>query len=316
MKSNIKERLKSVEFISCTCDLWTHDYRCFLAMNAHNIDEKSGALVSDLLALKRMHYKDHAEVTTAIVGILDEYEIRNKIVSITTDNAGEFRCAFNKFSENFERFKEPYNGLEGIDLVEDNDDDFLLNVYMNQQEGIGNDVVRGPEVVENGANVMPMADDVSNTSRVFGGCSTTIVPAGTNKFVLLDLENICRSNHFCDEQQNSELDFPVTEPELPFPLPNRSICNPHTLNLIGKNDLFEALSREDFANQYFETFERVNLLWNTANKSNRNVEIIKQWIGKKIHKPHRLRWNRIYDSVSFFFKLKIVFLRYLSFIYI
>lgn len=69
----------------------THDYRCFIAMKSHYIDEKSGALVSDLLALKRMDSKDHVAVKPAIMYILDEYGIREKITAITTDNAGKFR---------------------------------------------------------------------------------------------------------------------------------------------------------------------------------------------------------------------------------
>lgn len=154
------------------------------------------------------------------------------------------------------------------------------------------------------------------SNKEFNGCNSSFVRAGTDKFVLLDLESIFRSdaNNYTQSGVDDEsdaletVDTPEPEPNLPFPLPNRSVCNPHTLSLVGKNDLFEALSNEDFANNYFEAFERVNQLWNEANKSNRNVGIVKQLIGKKLHKPHRLRWNRIYDSVSFSIILK-TFLR-------
>lgn len=152
------------------------------------------------------------------------------------------------------------------------------------------EVIRGTEVIENGRNIMPMANDVKN--RTFGNSACDV--AETNKSVLHDLESICRSE--LNDTENES----VEDSDTRFPLPNRSICNPHTLSLIGKTDLFNALLDEDFANQYFDTFERVNQLWNAANKSNKNVQIVIQWIGKKIRKPHRLRWNRIFEAVCSF----------------
>lgn len=177
-------------------------------MKSHYIDEKSGALVSELLALRRMHHKDHISIKGAIVDILDEYEIREKTVSITTDNAGEFRCAFNKFSENFERFRETYDGPGEFDLGDDNDNDFLLNAFLtqhsleNENEDHCSEVIRGPEIIENASNIMPMVNDVRN--EVFSGSKSTFVRTGTDKFVLLDLESICRdANRACDDQQFS-----------------------------------------------------------------------------------------------------------------
>lgn len=69
MKNNMKERFKSIDFISCTCDMWSHGDRCFIAMKSHYINDKTGELVSDLLALKRMYSKDHVAVKTAIVSM-------------------------------------------------------------------------------------------------------------------------------------------------------------------------------------------------------------------------------------------------------
>lgn len=305
----MKERFKSVDYISCTCDIWSHRNRSFIAMKSHYIDEKTGVLVSDLLALKRIYHKDHITVKTAIVCILDEYGIRDRTTAITTDNAGEFCCAFKKFSENFEQFKESYGDTIEFDLGDDDDDDqFLRNAYLTEQSILaehyssedddnGDDdmnVIRGAEVIENGRNIMPMANDVENRACNY---SSACEVAEANKFVLYDLESILRT-----EQQASESEAEnesIEDSDTYFPLPNRSICNAHTLSLVGKNDLFEALSNEDFANQYFETFERVNKLWNAANKSKANIEIVKEWIGKKILPPHKLRWNRITDAVCF-----------------
>lgn len=310
MKSNMKERFKSVDFISCTCDMWSHDYRTFIAMKSHYIDVKTGALISDMLAIRRMYSKDHVAVKAAIIEILDEYEIREKTVSITTDNASELRCAFNKYSENFDRFKKACDSIE-FDLGNDDDDDtFLINAYMARQEKLAEhdnesdtesgdesetEMIRESERIEPDENILPMADDVANRMRI------AHVEPEASKFVVHDLESIFRAER--DLERGCE-DY--IEPELEFPLPSRTICNPHTLNLVGKNDLFEALSNEDFANQYFETFERVNQLWNTANKSNNNVQTVRKLIGKKIQKPHKLRWNRIYDAVRFFIYIQII----------
>lgn len=303
------ERFKSVDFMSCTCDLWSRGDRSFIAMKSHYIDEKTGLLVSDLLALKRIHSKDHITVKLAMVSIMEEYGISKKTSAITTDNAGEFCCAFKKFSENYVQFKEPCDTIE-FGLGDDVDDDFLRSVYLTRQSVLADgddededdhddeiedcEVIRGTELRTTDRNIMPMANDVENRACTH---SSACEVAETDKFVLHDLESIFRSElHESESDAGNET---VDDSDAHFPLPNRSICNAHTLSLIGKNDLFEALSNEDFANQYFETFEKVNKLWNAANKTKANVKIVKQWIGKKIRPPHKLRWNRIYDAVCF-----------------
>lgn len=202
MKTNMIERFKSVDYMSCTCDMWSHSDRCFIAMKSHYIDDKTGLLVSDMLALRRMYSKDHLTVTTAIVSILEEYGIREKTTSITTDNAGEFCCAFKKFSENFEQFKEPRDTIE-FSLGNDDDDNFLLNTYLTEQsilainddgddddendgsgDAIDGEVIRGTEIIKNGQNIMPMANDVGNRACNYSNSSQV---ADANKFVLYDL---------------------------------------------------------------------------------------------------------------------------------
>lgn len=189
-----------------------------------------------------------------------------------------------------------------------------MNVYCTEQSKLQDDyenddnddyepvdVIRGTEVIENVGNIMPMANDV--TDCTFGSSNSTCGEAGIT-FMLYDLESICRTEQGEAYGEGIE-DVTEMESETCFPLPNRSICNAHTLSLIGRNDLFEALSNVDFANQYFQTFEIVNQLWNVANQSNKNIQIVKQWIGKKIPKPHRLRWNRIFAAVCFLFIFKL-----------
>lgn len=292
--------------------MWSHRDRCFIAMKSHYIDDKTGSLVSDLLALKRIHSKDHITVKIALVCILEEYGIKEKTTAITTDNAGEFCCAFKKFSENFEHFKDPCDDSIEFNLGNDDDDEFLRNVYETEQTKLANDdsdddsdesedeiqaseVIRGTELIKIGRNIMPLKNDIQNRAT---NHSNAHEMTASNKFTLYDLESICRTDQPAAEYEN-ESEF-IEDTNAHFPLPNRSICNAHTLSLVGKNDLFEALSNEDFANQYFETFERVNQLWNVANKSKANVRIVKQWIGKKIRPPHKLRWNRIYTAVCFY----------------
>lgn len=80
-------------------------------------------------------------------------------------------------------------------------------------------------------------------------------------------------------------------------LPIRVACAAHTLNLVGKTDSYDALTDEGYADMYFSVIRKLNILWDTSTKGRKNPEIVAKYLKRQIIKPHRIRWNRIYDAV-------------------
>lgn len=80
-------------------------------------------------------------------------------------------------------------------------------------------------------------------------------------------------------------------------LPIRIKCAAHTLNLIGKIDAVKALADKSYARAYLQAVSKLNLLWKYCGYR-KNCEIIKKYVGKVILRPHKIRWNALYNSVS------------------
>lgn len=82
-------------------------------------------------------------------------------------------------------------------------------------------------------------------------------------------------------------------------LPSRIDCSAHTFNSIGKTDSFNALKSDTlYASQYISVFKKLNTIWAT-NSTRLGRETFDHYLNKrKILKPRRIRWNRIYDAVS------------------
>lgn len=81
-------------------------------------------------------------------------------------------------------------------------------------------------------------------------------------------------------------------------LPSRIDCSAHNLNLIGKLDAFGALNDKLYAARYVSVFKKLNAIWK-KNSTRKGREIFDHYLRDyKIIKPHRIRWNRIYDAVS------------------
>lgn len=113
-----------------------------------------------------------------------------------------------------------------------------------------------------------------------------------------------------DPDESMEPDFVIHELLLPkqseiaedentdVPLPSQIKCSPHSLNLIGKTDSFFALLDEHYNEVYTRVFTKLNVIWAALTSSRKNSELVEECIGQKLLKPHRIRWNRIYDAVS------------------
>lgn len=84
-------------------------------------------------------------------------------------------------------------------------------------------------------------------------------------------------------------------------LPSRIDCSAHSFNSIGKTDSFNALKSDTlYASQYISVFKKLNKIW-AVNSTRLGRETFDHYLNqRKILKPHRIRWNRIYDAVSSF----------------
>lgn len=84
-------------------------------------------------------------------------------------------------------------------------------------------------------------------------------------------------------------------------LPSRIDCSAHEFNSIGRTDSFVALKKDPtYAAQYISVFHKLNGIWK-VNSTRLGRETFDRYLkGHKIQKPHRIRWNRIYDAVRTF----------------
>ncbi|XP_055307105.1 uncharacterized protein LOC129571338 isoform X2 [Sitodiplosis mosellana] len=79
-------------------------------------------------------------------------------------------------------------------------------------------------------------------------------------------------------------------------LPIRIKCAAHSLNLVGKTDATKALSDRSYAQIYCQSISKLNLLWKFCGYR-KSSDDIKWYIGKTIIRPHKIRWNSLYDSI-------------------
>lgn len=84
------------------------------------------------------------------------------------------------------------------------------------------------------------------------------------------------------------------------PLPSHIKCSAHTLNLVGKTDSFNAMLDDEYSEIYGRVFTKLNVIWASSTSSRKNSELVEKYLERKLIKPHRIRWNWIYDAVSFF----------------
>lgn len=95
MKAKVKNAMQNIKYISTTTDCWTAHRQSFIGVTAHWIEPESLERCSVALACRRMKGSHTYDVLAeALNDIHMEYNIREKIVRTTTDNASNFIKAF------------------------------------------------------------------------------------------------------------------------------------------------------------------------------------------------------------------------------
>lgn len=239
-------------------------------MNEH------GKLESALLACERfVGHQTADEIAAKLKSISNRYEIPSKCVAITTDNASNFKSCLKKHSDDYEEL-----GTLMQDSLDD-DSEMLFHLDLADLSSIWCP-----------SEELPTDGIVSLTSNRIDDADDDDDDAATNRD--------SAKNSFRIEKMPSNIIAKVIDDttDIAF-LPNRIDCGAHTFNLIGKVDAFNALkSSSTYSRQYVSVFTKLNEIWR-VNSTRLGRETFKKYLNERtILKPHRIRWNRIYDAVS------------------
>lgn len=113
------ERLKSIEFISATSDVWSRSSRSYIAVSIHYIVPENGEIETKFIACERFIGSHNNEaVAQKLNSIFNRYGIAKKVNFITTDGAGEYKCAMVRFGDNY-RSLAPLINLSEDDIIDD-----------------------------------------------------------------------------------------------------------------------------------------------------------------------------------------------------
>lgn len=245
-QTRIKERLNKIDFISATSDIWSRNNRSFIAASAHYINPETGTIETEFLACRRFCGSHNNEAVAKMLKLIfNEYGIAEKVQFITTDGAGEYKCAMTRFGENYKSL------IPLLSLPEE--DENIIDNYSDTEEEV------------------------------------------------FDIQAI--PDHECHDTQfklDTESPFTVKEiltGEADTLLPTRIDCSAHLFDKIGKIDSFNAVLNDDYCDRYTKAMDKLNLIWNVT-QSRLKLEMFEKYAECKLIKPHRIRWNKLYDAVG------------------
>lgn len=296
--ADVRRKLKNIRYLSATCDVWACKHRSFIAVTVSYIDPVSYESKSFLIAIDRFKgTHDNIAVTKKLKEIFKRFNINGKVVGVTTDNAGEFVAAFVRYGDNYNSYESYLDNQDDVYAVDDtaaeaaklrNDADAIIissgdefEFEFDDDDEFNNSLP--PIIVES------IDRATFHLANAFGQSTSGIAAAGTAE-TETDLDD---SFNLVPVQ----LDFRIESSEEEELLPIRIKCAAHTLNLIGKTDALKALKDSKYAQVYCKVMAKLNLLWKYCGQR-KNSEVIKSYIGKVLLRPHRIRWNALYDSVS------------------
>lgn len=261
---DLKRQFKSIPYFSATCDIWSRNNRSYIGVNVHYIIESTNELKTVLIACERFYGShDHNAIARKLKEILARYGISKKVIAITTDNAGEFQCALSRFGKNYDEF---------LNIASEREDDWIWF----------NDTLMGSPNEEDACDYVRLSDLVDPNGII----------SLLNKDVPTDPEFVLHDFVLPDPVNSDDMND--------VPLPSQIKCSAHSLNLLGKTDSFNALFDDKYCDVYGEVFTKLNVIWAMSTSSRANSESVEKYLVRKLKKPHRIRWNSIYDSVTFF----------------
>lgn len=193
------------------------------------------------------------------------------MVAITTDGASNFKCALKRHGDDYETFGQLMNTNSFDEELFHLDLNDLENMWCPINELIDeNDDI----AMANEGQTMNVDADYSNDES----------------FRIGEIPNNVLEQVVDDINGNSVV-----------MLPSRVDCSAHGFNSVGRNDSFDAMQTDElYATRYISVFKKLNKIWK-MNSTRLGRETFDAYLnGHKIQKPHRIRWNRIYDAVNSF----------------
>lgn len=301
MVEKLKKMFEPIPYLSATSDLWSRGARNYIAVNVHYIHAGTGKLETVLIACERFRGRRvHTAVAEKLKNIFSRYGIISKLVAITTDGGGEFKCAARKFGDNYQSFEPLLVDREDDDCLF-HDDDF--DQHPEHEYARANEII---ELNEEGNSPLMVHEEVLDADSSANGIDSDsdydfmgsdddeeMLPFGSGQNDNFIVHNLFRGESLISEVRGSAL---VSQSVF---LPSRIDCGAHGLNCIGKTDSFQANAQsEPYHEMYTAVFMKLNKIW-TKSTQKLGKEVFDVYLGnRRILKPHRIRWNRIYDAVS------------------
>lgn len=280
----LKQSFENVEFMCATTDIWTRSNRSFIAVSVHYFEEltlKSKFIACDFFPGRHTHDR----VANKLNEIFGRYDICDKVFFVTTDGAGEYTAAFKYFGDNYTsfRFQENLDWLDGDG---------------GSGGGVDDDVA-----AENAGVSASSSKSNANEQNVNKNKSDTSAPdsdsddeMGDDQFINLD-EN--ERNFTANSSAAIDASDCFRIEELPTSLGkmNRIDCAAHMMDKLGKKDALNASNDACYSDLYDRTFGKLESIWNVK-ESRLNAEIFTRKTGRKMIRPHRIRWLKTWEAVS------------------
>jgi len=257
-----------VKYVATTADGWSGAGRSFLGVTVHFICPRTRERKSLVLACRAMK-ESHtfSYLAELLTDVHKSFEIADKVVRTTTDNASNFCKAFRMFA----RRQDAMSTMAADDEVHDAQ-------------------LRAMPVVRT-ATGMEVADSIALDENEVAAINdlywTGEAPrAGEDQFINLD-DVIMGVG-----QQDRET----------YSLPPHARCAAHTLNLVASADIERARVNQTgplaFPREFTTATTKAMRIWQLHARSDAFKAKIKEIVGTRLKTPVVTRWNSTYDSLK------------------
>lgn len=267
MKALLKTKLKSQKYLCVTCDVWSSRGQSYLGATVHFINEDFQR-ESYLLAFKRLFTRQtYLQLAQELDNIFKDFEIDiEQITNIVTDGGSAFCKMFKEFGDVTDAV------IQDTPEDEYDDDSTSINSVTVQQQ-------------DEATTSSSIEEDAEDTIRPF-------MQTANGELFQSDILN------FETEQTEAPDDYfgdhVMQQP--PIRLPPQRRCFSHLLNLTSQD--FEKELPEIPQRAFKQTYNKLNALWHTTNRSSFAKTICQNELGCLLKIPCETRWNSKFDSIK------------------
>lgn len=119
MRTSIRKQLSSIEFVSCTADVWSTKTRSFLGVTAHWLNSDL-TRKSCVLGVKRFAGSHtHIRIAEHLYEMFSVYGIESKVITVVTDNGSNFVKAFQEYGLDVESIEDDEELVDDVELEEE-----------------------------------------------------------------------------------------------------------------------------------------------------------------------------------------------------